>query len=442
MKDKITGWKDVFLFTFVRTMEEKSTKISLIILCAILFLSMPVVTLIKNQMTDKDKMSNISTIYIKDETPFAGNDYSVIREEQNKYSKVEFQNTNQSIDELSDLIVDNDKDAVILHILEEDNAYQMHFIKNPKGGVKDKDLEHLTDIIKARFDDIRVSSLQITKTQYDMAYAKVKTNVYVAEKDGVSEEKKSVDFTGNEKTLLYVLAILPFMFIVTGGSAVAGSIVTEKSSKVIEYLMISIKPLAIIMGKVLAMFLVLVVQFGLMGLSLLASNIVTDFLFEGDVGFRIGEFIPEVASYLSAGKLILIIFVYLFGFLFYCVFASLFGATVSKVEELQEGLSVYTITAIIGFYFAYILIGMNTAGTNPGTLIYVASLLPISAPFIAPAYLLFGKISILVAVASLAIQVIIFILLILFVSKIYETLILHNGNRVKLKELITIFKNA
>jgi len=438
---KITGWQDVFRFTFVQTMLEKSTIISLVIICTILLLSTPVVTLIKNQMNDGEQKSNISTVYVKDDTSFTDADYSTIAGEVENYSKVKFVNTDKSLEELTDLVVE-EKKAVILHITEEDSNFQMHLIKNPNGGVKDKDLDSLIEKIKARFEDIRISNLQITQEQYDMAYAEVTTDVYVAEIDG-GKKDKSVGLADGEIGFLYALAVIPFFFLVTAGSMVASSIIIEKSSKVIEYLMISIRPLAIIFGKVLAMFCVMLVQFGLMGIFYCASTILNGIIFTGTFNISLIKFItPDILSKLNVGNVLLIVLIYLFGFLFYSVFASLFGSTVSRIEELQEGLSLYTITTIVGFYLAYFLITANMAGNDGGVMIYVVSLLPISAPFIVPAYLLLGKISLFVGLGSLVIQIVTFILLTLFVAKVYETLILHSGNRIKVKDLIKIFKNT
>jgi len=440
-ESKITGWQDVFRFTFVQTMLEKSTIISLVIICTILLLSTPVVTLIKNQMNDGEQKSNISTVYVKDDTSFTEADYSTIASEEENYSKVEFVNTDKSLEELTDLVVE-EKKAVILHITEEGSDFQIHLIKNPNGGVKDKDMDSLIEKIKARFEDIRILNLQITQEQYDMAYAEVTTDVYVAEIDG-GKKDKSVGFADGEIGFLYALAVVPFIFLATAGAMVASSIIIEKSSKVIEYLMISIRPLAIIFGKVLAMFCIMIVQFGLMGISYFASTILNGIIFTGTFNINLNKFItPDILSKLNVGNVFLIVLIYLFGFLFYSVFASLFGSTVSRIEELQEGLSIYTITTIVGFYLAYFLITANMAGSDGGVMIYVVSLLPISAPFIVPAYLLLGKISLFVGLGSLVIQIVTFILLTLFVAKVYETLILHSGNRIKVKDLIKIFKNT
>ena len=58
-----------------------------------------------------------------------------------------------------------------------------------------------------------------------------------------------------------VFSLVLFIFIFAYGQTVAQSIATEKTSRVMELLLTSVRPLAVVIGKVLAMCLVSIAQF-------------------------------------------------------------------------------------------------------------------------------------------------------------------------------------
>ena len=105
------------------------------------------------------------------------------------------------------------------------------------------------------------------------------------------------------------------------------------------------------------------------------------------------------------------------------------------IEQRSSG-SV-TFTSLIGFY-----IGMGasttlmTAGDN--AFVTFALIFPISSAFLLPASLLIGKANVVIAVIAIAVLILSIVLMFLFVAKVYETLILHNGARIKMKEVIAM----
>jgi ABC-2 type transport system permease protein len=97
---------------------------------------------------------------------------------------------------------------------------------------------------------------------------------------------------------------------------------------------------------------------------------------------------------------------------------------------------------VFGAYLGMAVCIVNVSGNSGGVLSYVAYLLPISSVFVTPIFILLGKISVVWGLVSLFVQIISLAGLALFTAKVYEALILHNGNRLKLKDLISITKEA
>lgn len=131
----------------------------------------------------------------------------------------------------------------------------------------------------------------------------------------------------------------------------------------------------------------------------------------------------------------------LLGMIFYATLAGLAGATVSRIEEMTEGLTLFTFTNLIGVYTA---LGAANVLMGPGIngFVIFSFLFPLSAPFILPGAILIGKVSLPMVEIAFVFLLLFIILLFRFVAKVYETLILHTGNTIKLKELLYISKNV
>ena len=92
------------------------------------------------------------------------------------------------------------------------------------------------------------------------------------------------------------------------------------------------------------------------------------------------------------------------GMVFYATLAGLAGATVSRMEEMGEGLLIFTITMLVGLYIgvgaASSLLG---AGDNPFAMF--AMLFPLSSPFLMPGAIVIGKAPLWITVVSLLLLV-------------------------------------
>jgi ABC-2 type transport system permease protein len=245
-----------------------------------------------------------------------------------------------------------------------------------------------------------------------------------------------------------VLAVL----IISYGQLTAQAIATEKASRVMELLLTSVKPLAVVIGKVLATTLVALS-------SVVAVGGITTGLFfiiapHGTLGAVTGmvdttdPMLISISNDLSKSfsgftplNIVLILTVFILGFLFYALISALIGASISKIEDLQTALQPLVYISLLGFYLAYIPPIMGLDPDSDGHFIITLShYLPISSPFALPGAILTGEISggyIFLAIGALALTLALFAL---FVAKVYEHIILQNGNRVKIKDMIKLAK--
>jgi len=175
---------------------------------------------------------------------------------------------------------------------------------------------------------------------------------------------------------------------------------------------------------------------------LFVSNKISQALPYSNGASVLSKYLPkDIFQNLNIINLLFCLILFILGMIFYATLAGLAGATVSKIEELQEGLMLFTFTNLIGVY-----IGLGAASVlmSKGINGYVifSFLFPLSSPFLLPGAILIGKTSILIAAAAIVMQVLFIVLLFKFVAKVYETLILHNGSKIKIKQLIKLSKSV
>jgi ABC-2 type transport system permease protein len=356
---KLTGWQLVYQFTFLQTAKSKTIKIMTILLCTVLLLSMPIAQLISTVM-EKKSVTQIKTVYVVDESGLGVADYSDIAIENDRYKDVEFLYPDKSATEITEELKNTEDASVLLHITAEQGTYCLRFIKPAKSSIKSEELTRLSTLVTNSFNKNRIRLLGISEEQMKLADAPIITEVKKYNQKSTSGNMEKNENGGDvqalslpEYSLVIAVIVIIIMFFAFGGEAVASSIITEKSTRVIEYLMISVRPLAIITGKVLAMLTVTLLQFTLLGLSFMLSCFLKRSMYpQGDLlpGILKGIPIKEILSNASPVNLTLSLLIFIGGFLFFALLAGLTGATVSKIEELAEGIMVFKLTLIIGAY--------------------------------------------------------------------------------------------
>ena len=283
-------------------------------------------------------------------------------------------------------------------------------------------------------------------TQYKIEY--FNKNIYIPHlhfKDNLKKELteyemiyEDTSISYNEYWFVYGVLFIILMLNIFASTQIATSIVTEKSTRVVEYLLTSVKPLALMVGKILAMLVAVLIQM----ISVFIVVTISNKVFSGNGQNPLAEYLPsDMFQNLNFINIILCILVIALGLIFYGALAGVTGATVSKLDEINEGLTVFTLINLVGVY-----IGLGASGALMGsgvnTFVIFSFLFPLSAPFILPGSILVGRASLPLAAGAIALQILFIILLFLFVARVYETLILHSGNKIKLKELIKLSKTA
>lgn len=464
MKSKLTGWKNVFTFTLVQTAKSKSFLSSTITMLIILFAVLIGVNVysastmeskseglnIEYENVDSDldsydsievveeveKNSFVSNIYIKDETGL-GIDQEGMEEYLNHfYESIQLQTSEKSHDDLVEETKNQD-DMAYVHLTFDGSEIKAQLFM-PEGSIyPEEQAEIFAYSITSYISIWKDNLLALNEEQAEFLNATISSFV-------VGDEEKSFSETMVGMYAPMVMCLLLYMCIVLYGQMVGNSVANEKSSKVMELLLTSVKPLAIIVGKVLSMMALALIQLvGYIVIGVGANKIGT--IFGQNINPAYGNVVTEfldgynLLSILSPARLFFAFLVFVLGFMFYCTLAGLMGATVNRGEDLASAMSVYSVVAMIGFFLAYFPNILSSVGTG---LVTFTAIFPISSPFVLPAQVLVGTMSwkvLLIGFVLLAIFVVAFII---FVAKVYEMVILFNGNKLKLKDIKKFLREA
>lgn len=223
-----------------------------------------------------------------------------------------------------------------------------------------------------------------------------------------------------------VMTFVMFFAVYYYGYGVAMSVASEKTSRVMETLIISAKPSRILIGKCLAMGAVGLLQLvGLLGFGLLCYGVLMP------DGFQIHGIEISLSGFGVETILVLILY-FILGYALYAVLNSVCGAAVSKVEDLNSAMMPVSIVVVIGFYLGYFT---SVAGGGSNTLSKLALYLPISSPFAVPFKILTGDIATQELLLSMGILAASIVVIAALSARIYSASVMHYGNPLKWKDL-------
>ena len=438
-KDSVRGWKDVFTFTLTQTLKSKAYIVSLIIMVVSAMISMPLMNIFLkgNNIAEGPEKSAVEKVYFYNMTLCRNLDFE--SEFPEAYQNILFEDATGDVTELETKLQEEEVNAVILTLMEDENYCYIRFVRSPNGDVTNFELQMLGQYIQNAYTKAKVELLGLTEEQikfFDTSV--VSTSGIVDTESALMIEDTSI--SEGEYWFIYGMMFVVLMVCILASTQVASSIVQEKSSKVIEYLLTSVRPLAIIVGKVFAMLVTVMIQM----VSLVLAGFVSTkigALITGDGSNAITQYMtPEMLASLNFGNIVLGLVTAGAGMVLYATLAGLCGATASRMEDSSESLTLLSMTSLVGFY-----IGFGAAGTlmasGDNAFVTFALIFPISSAFLLPAALLVGKADTWIALIAIAVLFLSIVLMFKFVAKVYEGLILHNGARLKMKDVFAMAKN-
>ncbi|MEV0679788.1 ABC transporter permease [Actinosynnema sp. NPDC050436] len=280
-------------------------------------------------------------------------------------------------------------------------------------------------VVKERLDDALRNSIDLIVKQQvlnaQLAEAGldpvgVARNVDAAKVDVVELEPGDAQ-RGQRLAIGLVIAALLYYSLLVYGSMVAQGVVEEKSSRVVEILLSTLRPWQLLLGKVIGLGLVGLVQLLIIGgVGVVASSVTG---------------LVDVAG-AAGGALAVGVLWYLLGFFLYATVYAAAASLVPRQEELQSVLTpISTVIVVVFVVGINLMIQDGTSG-----LVAVLSMLPPFAPILMPGRMAMGlapawQVVVAVVLALGAVAVITWL-----GGKVYSNAVLRTGSRVKLRDVL------
>ncbi len=168
----------------------------------------------------------------------------------------------------------------------------------------------------------------------------------------------------------YIMIFALYMVILLYGQMVAMSVATEKSSRAMELLITSAKPINMMFGKVLAACIAGLAQLiAIFGSALVFYNVNKSYWGANGIIDSIFNIPPELFVYM-------LVF-FLLGFLIYAFLYGAISSTVSKLEDINTAVQPVTFLFLFGFM---VVIFSMTSGSVDNVLMTVCSYIPFTSP--------------------------------------------------------------
>ncbi|MFL0354652.1 ABC transporter permease [Xanthomarina sp. GH4-25] len=300
----------------------------------------------------------------------------------------------------------------------------------------------LTDL-KLEFEGVDIEKIKASRIRVNIAQES-----FIGEKTSKIDSVVKLIFGGLAGYLL-------FMFIIIYGNMIMRSVIEEKTSRIIEIIISSVKPIQLMLGKIIGTSLAGITQFviwiilGGVLMTLVSFVFGIDFaqsstgqqellnqaMQNPDVNMEIQNVITAFYNLPITNLIVAFILFFIGGYLLYSSLYAAIGAAVDNETDTQQFLLPILMPLILAVY-----IGIFTVIEDPhGTVSTVFSFIPLTSPVVMLMRIPFG-VPIWQQILSLSLLIGTFIFTVWFAAKIYRVGILMYGKKPTYKELLKWIK--
>lgn len=406
MRD-LSGTGQVYRFTLSQLLKSRANRVTMIIMVLLAAVSMPLTALLGGETPETSDTASLASVRVDNRTDlvldFSGNAY---------WADTDFS------------AGAGEPDAVVT-ITGDETGYQVAV--NGSETAHAGELSQLAETARQAIRDACLRAAGLSSRQLEALTAST------GEEDS-HEEGFWVQ---------YGYSILAMILCLMSASYVIRAVVEEKDSRLVELLLVSVKPMALLAGKILA---VMAFTFGWL-LAMLAGFGVSCGLTAGLMGPGVLQkqlsgllaAVPRVQEDLwqATGVLLVLLVSLGLGYLTMSLIGGVAGACCSGMEEAGEATRPVMLLTMAGYLASFVV------GAVPsGPVAVFSTLCPVVSIFCAPVQFAGGNVSFWLVLASWAIQAAVIWGLLTLASRVYAGLIVHRGSRVKLRELMSMAKGG
>ena len=436
------GVGKVYKFTLTQAFKNKAYRASFIVMVVMIMLLGPIMRLgassgesVGDSITKIDEEDvNITDLFIINDSGVRFEKESM-QLEKTGFKKINVSYPAEDNKKLEDVMPTLTATQVILYITDHQDAnglsaYKMNLITADKTDIKADLLDDLGSYIKSKFDDTRYVDAGVDKELFDIisqGFNEKKT--YTDKEFTTAKNRKYTDL--EVVSLGTTFAVILMMVLSMASSYIITSVMEEKVSKLVETLVISVKPLALVMGKIFAMMTYVgsIIVLGFLGSRL--SNWIMDMIM-GKADEKTQGINIDALFKVGTVNAIIVVATVLITFLIFAFMSGIAGGACSKTEDMQSATGTITMLIMIGYIVAMIVPQLDINALNHA-IVYI----PIVACFVAPVLYIIESITLIELIIFFVINIAITVAMFFICAKVYRKLILIDGSKVK---FITILK--
>ena len=318
---------------------------------------------------------------------------------------------------------------------------EIQFISNESPSISF--IEKTQDVIAKKMTLANLEAAHLDTLAIHQAEAKVAINLKKASGEqslkGLNEIKIAIGGA---------FGYLIMMFIIIYGNMVMRSVIEEKTNRIIEIIISSVRPFQLMMGKIIGTSLAGILQFfiwAIIGLGLLfsasvflganvgATNQIPPEMIQSaqnELATSAQMYVAEILNLPIAAILSCFVIYFIGGYFLYSSFYAAIGAAVDNETDSQQFLLPIIMPLVLGVY-----IGFFTVVNDPhGTVATIFSMVPLTSPIVMLMRIPFG-VPLWQIALSITLLFATFFLVVWFASKIYRVGILMYGKKPTWKEL-------
>lgn len=224
------------------------------------------------------------------------------------------------------------------------------------------------------------------------------------------------DFGGGDLGVGYIVAVVLYMSLLFAGSVVASGIAEEKTSRVSEVLLASLRPSELLLGKVIGIGLITIVQLAVASLPALVAALALD----------LAE-LPDATGSTVAWGLVW----FVFGYALYSAAYGALGALVGRQQEVGQVTALPAMLLLVGYLGATFI-----PGAPESAWVTVGSILPPFAPMMMPMRVAVGGVPAWEMILALALTAALVVGVIALGARVYRGGITRTGARLSLREAL------
>ena len=412
---------------------QKKSFIIITILMPILLVVMIVLPVLLISLNEQKQFSRILVV---DESEIFINNF-----EDNEH--YEYSYRSGDIEQIKKEAFDQDFD-VVLQILSSSQGVKSNIFykKNLPSGLQSEVENQMDDIF---FNQLLKDSLRIEPSRFEDMQQLAKSEsatIQIDERGGEKEHDSDVN-----QIFGMMCGIIIYFIIIMFASQVLRGVLEEKSNRIVEVLLSSVKPTQLLVGKIVGIALVGLTQFAIWilltfallgGIQLVAPNLfqqeaATELAAEAQVGMQDNiNIFQKINDYFPVSFTEIILCFIFFFIVGYLIYATLYAATGSVVDNESDSQQ-YTMPVTIPLMLSIILI--PSISTNPnGQLAFWFSMIPLTSPITMMVRLPSG-VPLWQLLTSMGLALLFLVFCVWFAAKVYRMGILMYGKKIRWNEI-------